>query len=297
MSIPEAKKTDNETEVQVGGLAVTVYGLPEVRKQPPRHLVAVIVLHGRLQNRDAVRFLCQKLVAPNSKEIAFLAVAFDQRNHGTRLLDNVKNGDWRAGNDSHAIDMFSIQYGTTCDASFLIDTLPAFLGLDIASWGIMGVSLGGHASFLSIVKDSRISAAVPIVGCADYESLMTSRAANLKPAHIPKVPTAATFKTPQFLGMLRALDPVHNVDKLRGRDGRPRPVAWIVGGKDRLVPWKASEKWLSQAKELYSGQDADRLTFHIETEAGHEVTPNMADIGTKFLWKWLTVGVAPRGKL
>ncbi|KAJ3339116.1 hypothetical protein HDU93_008600 [Gonapodya sp. JEL0774] len=179
------------------------------------------------------------------------------------------------------------EYGTACDVSNLIDVLPAFLRLTIDDWGIMGVSLGGHASFLSLVRDERISVAVPIIGCADYETLMTGRAAGLKPEHISRVPSAATFKSPQFLDMLRRLDPVHNLHKLAGRDGKPRPVCFVVGGKDRLVPWKTSQKWLDGAKEVYHGDFADRFTFHIEADAGHEVTPNMARVATEFVWKFL----------
>ena len=37
-----------------------------------------------------------------------IAVSFDQRNHGTRKVDNLANEAWRSGNESHAQDMFSI---------------------------------------------------------------------------------------------------------------------------------------------------------------------------------------------
>lgn len=36
-----------------------------------------------------------------------IAVSFDQRNHGSRLVDEVANAAWRQGNERHAIDMFS----------------------------------------------------------------------------------------------------------------------------------------------------------------------------------------------
>lgn len=37
-----------------------------------------------------------------------IAVAFDQRNHGTRLVDPLANEAWRQGNPRHAQDMFSV---------------------------------------------------------------------------------------------------------------------------------------------------------------------------------------------
>jgi hypothetical protein len=57
-----------------------------------------------------------------------IALSFDQRNHGHRLVDAKKNGAWAEGNISHSSDMFSVQYGTACDASFLVDVFPAFAG-------------------------------------------------------------------------------------------------------------------------------------------------------------------------
>ena len=37
-----------------------------------------------------------------------IAVSFDQRNHGSRKIDELANQDWRSGNERHAQDMFSI---------------------------------------------------------------------------------------------------------------------------------------------------------------------------------------------
>lgn len=37
-----------------------------------------------------------------------IAVAFDQRNHGERLVDALGNEAWRQGNPRHAQDMFSV---------------------------------------------------------------------------------------------------------------------------------------------------------------------------------------------
>ena len=47
----------------------------------------------------------------NGDEMAILpgliAVAFDQRNHGTREINQMANRDWRSGNETHAQDMFA----------------------------------------------------------------------------------------------------------------------------------------------------------------------------------------------
>ena len=36
-----------------------------------------------------------------------IAVAFDQRNHGSREVNLLANQDWRSGNENHAQDMFA----------------------------------------------------------------------------------------------------------------------------------------------------------------------------------------------
>lgn len=37
-----------------------------------------------------------------------IAVSFDQRNHGGRMVNNLANEAWRQGNARHAQDMFSV---------------------------------------------------------------------------------------------------------------------------------------------------------------------------------------------
>lgn len=37
-----------------------------------------------------------------------IAVSFDQRNHGSRLVDRLANEAWKQGNPRHAQDMFSV---------------------------------------------------------------------------------------------------------------------------------------------------------------------------------------------
>ena len=65
----------------------------------------------------------------------------------------------------------SLAAGTARDVSFLIDFLPAYLyPLDgprrITDFWMTGMSLGGHATWLALRHDPRISLGIPIVGCA-----------------------------------------------------------------------------------------------------------------------------------
>ncbi|RKO85754.1 hypothetical protein BDK51DRAFT_12708, partial [Blyttiomyces helicus] len=81
-----------------------------------------------------------------------LAVTFSQRNHGPRLVATDSNSSWKEGNPNHAIDMWGIQYGTARDVSYLVDVLEAFLSIRVRAWGVVGKSLGGHATLLALAN-------------------------------------------------------------------------------------------------------------------------------------------------
>ncbi len=55
-----------------------------------------------------------------SAERGLIALAFDQRNHGTRLVHKPANESWRGGNATHAQDMFSVMAGTVSDNILLM---------------------------------------------------------------------------------------------------------------------------------------------------------------------------------
>ena len=102
-----------------------------------------------------------------------IAVAFDQRNHGSREVDKLANQAWIHGNPNHAQDMFSIFHGTAIDTSLLMDHLGSYIFSKqaepvIEQHFVMGISLGGHAAWQVLFHEPRVSAAVVIIGCPDY---------------------------------------------------------------------------------------------------------------------------------
>ncbi|KAI9928056.1 hypothetical protein MW887_002908 [Aspergillus wentii] len=129
-----------------------------------------------------------------------IAVAFDQRNHGTRLVDALANEAWKQGNPRHAQDMFSVFQGTARDVSLLMDYLPSFLfpksDYSISEHLVLGVSLGGHAAWSCLLHEPRVSAGVVIIGCPDYVNLMADR------GRLSKLPSWTDSNPPgsQFLG-------------------------------------------------------------------------------------------------
>jgi len=144
-----------------------------------------------------------------------ISIAFDQRNHGIRLLEAARNGGWE--NPTHVNDMFSTQYGTSRDVSFLMDLLPSFIGFKPRSYGVVGVSLGGHVALLTLGLDRRVAFAVSIIGCGDYQALMTRRAAanagnDEEKDVMARDPTLKGRLSSQLRDLLTQVDPVHRSD-------------------------------------------------------------------------------------
>ncbi|KAI9019081.1 Alpha/Beta hydrolase protein [Hyaloraphidium curvatum] len=272
-------------DLPIGGITVTAYGLDELRaRNRPAAVCAVIVLHGRTLTRQDVAPYCRALCAGNSpsRPVHLLALAFDQRNHGQRLLDKDRNEDWGRGNRTHERDMFGLQYGTACDASYVADVFPAFLGREVDIWAITGISLGGHASMLAAVRDPRFAFCAPIIGCGDFEELMKYRHGKTKAELRPEAPVSA-----QLRAILRKVDPIHNIEKFKNR-----PLLFAAGGKDKLVPPSASTRFLEALRDL----NGERCEVFVDEEAKHEFTPPMAKKCIEFLWREAEALAQPKAK-
>lgn len=104
----------SRTVYAIAGISVTVFGLEEL--QPEASNVACLwLLHPRLATQERMTDIAASAIIdwntrtrddPSAKGL--IAVSFDQRNHGTRMVDPIANEAWRQGNPRHAQDMFSI---------------------------------------------------------------------------------------------------------------------------------------------------------------------------------------------
>ncbi|KAJ5738281.1 hypothetical protein N7493_001436 [Penicillium malachiteum] len=170
----------------IAGISVTVFGLEELRAQASE-VACLWLLHPRLATQERMTDIAASTITDwNSKNQdtptakGLIAVSFDQRNHGARMVDPLANEAWRQGNPRHAQDMFSIFQGTARDTSLLMDYLAAFVFPNgehkITENLVLGVSLGGHAAWSCLFHEPRISAGVVIIGCPDYLNLMVDRA-------------------------------------------------------------------------------------------------------------------------
>lgn len=130
-------------------------------------------------------FAAQFIKSWNSKAQSnkgLIAVSFDQRNHGSRLISPIANEAWRSGNEKHAQDMFSCYHGTSTDTSQLLDYLEAYIFAEandkrrLTQNIVFGISLGGHAGWHVLMQDPRFSAGIITIGCPDYTRMMFDRA-------------------------------------------------------------------------------------------------------------------------
>jgi hypothetical protein len=95
----------------IAGILTDVYGLEELSKSC-RSISCLWLLHPRGSTKQSMANVAsscindwQRRQSPDPK-VGLIAVAFDQRNHGTRQVVPIANEAWRAGNETHAQDMF-----------------------------------------------------------------------------------------------------------------------------------------------------------------------------------------------
>ncbi|KAJ2985319.1 hypothetical protein NUW58_g5601 [Xylaria curta] len=228
-------------------------------------------------------------VFPSTATRGLIAVAFDQRNHGSRLVSSVANDAWRQGNDTHAQDMFGIVSGTVLDTIHLLDVLEGYLfgagdGPGASPTGehrhidsnmVLGVSLGGHSAWQLLFAEPRVTAGVIVIGCPDYMNMLRDRArlSKLKTYTVdngdsflgskdfPKAligacekydPKAILFRT----GEVAAQPSTSEQDRLRAiLDSKVRGKKFQVlsGGADKLVPYTAGQRFLEFFKNATAG--------------------------------------------
>ncbi|KAJ4350452.1 uncharacterized protein N0V89_009073 [Didymosphaeria variabile] len=192
----------------IAGIVTHVHGLSEL--PPATSTVACLwLLHPRLQTAEKMAPIATAIISAWNARIhsgragknppSLIAVSFDQRNHGTRLVDKLHNEAWRQGNPRHAQDMFGCIHGTATDTSQIMDHLTSYVltspsSPQITQHFVLGISLGGHAAWHCILAEPRITAAVVGIGCPDYTRLMADRARLSKlDSYTSSTPPGAAF--------------------------------------------------------------------------------------------------------
>ena len=334
---PYTRSTSKHTYT-IAGILCDVFGLDDL--PPDITTVSVLwLLHPRLSKKELMQPIAHLFISAwNDKLVhvkgsarqGLIAVAFDQRNHGSRLVDKLANQAWLQGNPRHAQDMFTVFQGTAADCSQLISYLQAYAfpkdERSLTAHYVLGVSLGAHAAWHVILHDERVSSAVIVVGCADYRRLMTQRAETSKlEAWTTSSPSGAAFvgsdAFPRSLVQaVEVYDPAGLLMEEMGetsddimREPSEREKKRLLplmrhhiagkrilnqsGGKDYLVPYSCSETFLNWLKKAisptgwYAGHEA-QLTDNVYKDEGHTFSIEMAGDAVFFLLDELDPGSA-----
>ncbi|TFK40093.1 Alpha/Beta hydrolase protein [Crucibulum laeve] len=269
--------------VHIGGITIHVYQAQSTAASSCP-LVAFFLLHGRYGSAIAIDNIAKRVVdlTKDCLQQNLLVITFDHRNHGTRMVNAKANDAWSTEhdrhNERHAVDMYSIQSGTARDVSFVIDFLPAYLypmgDRAIVEWGVAGISLGGHSTWLSLTKDKRIKTGIPIIGCADYIKLIEERAQR------SKIPNTPPYFPVSFLALVKQSDPLSTPYDIPD-ESNPfwgKNILVLSGEADRLVPWSASEEFV---KKLQVGPGMKKISVH--KDVGHECTEQMVEEMATFI--------------
>ncbi|KAI9719040.1 MAG: hypothetical protein M1812_003670 [Candelaria pacifica] len=318
----------------IAGILTTVYGLDEL--QPSIQEVACLwLLHSRLATKSSMDPIAAAIIGDWNRRLqdgkagqtpkGLIAASFDQRNHGSREVDSARNGSWRDGNPTHAVDMFSIYHGTAMDTSLLLTYLSSYVFPQnenmISTNLVLGVSLGGHAAWHCLLHEPGISAVVVVIGSPDFSFLMMDRAAKSKLKTWKHGPSSF-FNSPDFpTGLVHAKakwDPAgllteqcniymdrhippdkHEIQRLKPLMKRyfaGKRVLNLAGGADKLVPYKRTEPFITWLKTvtnkggLFAEVDCvvEDIVF---SDVGHEMSPGMMKEAIRFISEKLTGNV------
>ncbi|KAK4154599.1 hypothetical protein C8A00DRAFT_42669 [Chaetomidium leptoderma] len=316
--------------IQMAGLLVDVYGLADL---PPSatHISCLWLHHPRTRSKEYMADIAGRCVgAWNSqaggggeregeagrKRRGLIALAYDQRNHGSRLVDDKANGSWRDGNGMHAVDMFGVVQGMVADQRVLLDLVEGYLFHDadgkkkVDQHLALGVSLGGHSVWQLMFAEPRVTAGVVVVGCPDYMNLLSDRARLTKLSTYSAQDEGASFLgskdfPPSLVEACKKFDPkaiffgssalqdarasgiADEVakqimsDRLRGKK-----FLLCSGGEDKLVPYRCSEpfmRWFKQAAGSWFKEENVSVDDRIYPGIGHSFSADMITDSVQFI--------------
>jgi len=323
--------------ITIAGILVDVHGLDQLPPSPSS-VACLWLLNPRLQTKETMAPIARHVISTWNKPIqdgragknpkGLIAAAFDQRNHGSRKVDDLHNQAWREGNETHAQDMFGCFHGTATDTSQLINHLESYIftakdSPKIEQHFALGISLGGHATWHCLLGDPRITAGVVGIGCPDYTRLLTDRARlSKRKTYMETTPPGSAFLgSPDFPQALQdaiaqydpaglllpgMFNPLGN-DTLPDQEQLSRMKALmkerlqgkrilnLSGQADKLVPYSAGEPFYKIFKQVLAEDPSLDITFDDVLFEGveHAFPKPMADKAADWLCDILATDDGP----
>ena len=180
----------------------------------------ILVYHGL----GADKFIQQKELAWLA-EAGYLAIGLDAPHHGERRDDLLDQLSLKSNRKKHEM-IVDLVIEATKEVPFIFDAISRRSSLPI---GLTGISLGGYITFNSVVLESRLGVAVPILASPDW---MPSG----KPA------TARVIQ-------LNNQAPVQFPDKFYDK-----ALLVINAGKDKFVPPQNSRQFVNELQIRFPDQ-------------------------------------------
>ncbi|EAQ90727.1 hypothetical protein CHGG_02662 [Chaetomium globosum CBS 148.51] len=283
----------SQRTLQISGLLVDVYGLSEL-SPATTHVSCLWLHHPRGRRKEDMADIAARCVGAwngdddgrkRARTRGLLALAYDQRNHGTRTVDEAANGSWREGNPMHALDMFGVVQGMVADQRVML------------VWQLM-------------FAEPRVTAGVVIIGCPDYISLLADRARLSKLSTYSAQDAGASFIgskdfPPSLVDACNKFDPKAiffgaspvpdagastSNDETAGQILRARlqgkKFLLCSGGEDKLVPYRCSEpflQWFKQAAGSWYKEEDVSVDDRVYPGVGHTFSSDMVTDSVQFV--------------
>ncbi|HLJ55247.1 MAG TPA: alpha/beta fold hydrolase [Chthonomonadaceae bacterium] len=236
-------------------------------------LPAIVCLHGLGGSKEGMSGYLEEFARRG-----FVGVALDARYHGDRSGDLTKAmiASYRIGKERPYL------WDTVWDTWRALDYLQARPDVDGKRLGVMGISLGGHTTWM-VSADPRVKVAVPIISVCSWRWQLAhegykQRVANLQGAFdavrndlgektvTPKVVAAAWARW-----MPGIPDRFDCQDILAAM--APRPLLILGGDSDAVAPIEGAREAIAVIQAAYErARAADRLQVVIAEHSGHAVT-------------------------
>jgi dienelactone hydrolase len=263
-------------------------------------LPVVICLHGTAGSRNDF-----DEILPRLARRGYVAVAFDARYHGERVLGGADGAAqyneaiiaaWRSKPPEKQAHPYL--YDTAYDLWRTVDYLVTLPDVDPDRIGAMGVSMGGMEVLLAAAVDPRIKVSIPMIavqslGWSLANDRWQSRVSTILAPHaIAAYDMGKTIIDPEVARALwnkvvpGALDEFDVPSLIRLF--APRPLLVVNSELDDTCPLPGAQLAFDQATTAYAKAGAaDHLRIYVAPGLQHQVTADEIDMADEWLDRWL----------
>lgn len=249
---------------------------------------AIICLHGLGGNKEGFEPMLMQFA-----RMGFVGVALDARYHGERSGDLSKAmiESYHSGKEHPYL------WDTVWDTWKTLDYLQSRPDVDKSRLGVMGISLGGHTTWM-VSADPRVKVAVPCISVCSWRWQLANqgykqRVSNLQGAFddvrdalgekevTPKVVAAAWER---WLPGIPSKDDCQDILAARA----PLPLLILGGDSDPVAPLPGVKEAYAVIEKAYQRAGAaDHLQMIIAEHSGHAVTPEHEKAMYAWFERWL----------